>query len=71
MLLEGGDTDTNAAIVGGAFGALVGYKGLPSAYIDKILTFDLTKRDHTESKHLGHPRDEFLIPKHHLCKLLY
>jgi len=29
ILTEGGDTDTNAAIVGTMIGALVGYKGLP------------------------------------------
>lgn len=29
MLMEGGDTDTNAAIVGGMIGALVGFNGIP------------------------------------------
>lgn len=29
VLEEGGDTDTNAAIVGGMLGALVGFKNLP------------------------------------------
>jgi ADP-ribosylglycohydrolase len=29
MLIEGGDTDTNAAIVGGMIGALVGFNGIP------------------------------------------
>jgi ADP-ribosylglycohydrolase len=40
MLFEGGDTDTNAAIVGGLFGALVGYKGLPQEWKEKIMSFD-------------------------------
>jgi len=29
ILLEGGDTDTNAAIVGGMIGGLVGFKNIP------------------------------------------
>jgi ADP-ribosylglycohydrolase len=29
MLIEGGDTDTNAAIVGGMMGALVGFNEIP------------------------------------------
>jgi ADP-ribosylglycohydrolase len=29
MLREGGDTDTNAAIVGGLIGAYVGYEKIP------------------------------------------
>lgn len=29
VISQGGDTDTNAAIVGGLIGSLVGYKNLP------------------------------------------
>ena len=34
---KGGDTDTNAAIVGGLLGALVGFTALPSEYISKMM----------------------------------
>ena len=37
---QGGDTDTNAAIVGGLIGALVGLKNIPKKYSEKILEFD-------------------------------
>jgi len=40
----GGDTDTNACIVGGLMGALVGYKNIPPYMVDKILTFDCTSK---------------------------
>ncbi len=30
-----GDTDTNAAIVGGLIGAIVGFKNLPYEYLEK------------------------------------
>ena len=32
-----GDTDTNAAIVGGMLGACVGHSALPQEYVDKVL----------------------------------
>ena len=68
MLLEGGDTDTNAAIVGTMIGALVGYKGLPKTFIEKILSFENT--DAIGALNTRHPRDEYLIPKYNLCKML-
>ena len=37
---EGGDTDTNACIVGGMIGALVGYTGLPNDMVMKVVNFD-------------------------------
>jgi ADP-ribosyl-[dinitrogen reductase] hydrolase len=40
MLREGGDTDTNAAIVGGLIGAYVGYSKIPQSYKDAVLNFD-------------------------------
>ena len=40
-LLLAGDTDTNAAIVGGMIGAAVGIDGLPKSYVDKVLKCDL------------------------------
>ncbi len=33
----GGDTDTNACIVGGLIGSIVGFKKLPQKYIKKML----------------------------------
>lgn len=36
----GGDTDTNACIVGGMIGALVGFRNIPVYMIDKLLAFD-------------------------------
>jgi ADP-ribosylglycohydrolase len=40
MLIEGGDTDTNAAIVGGMIGALVGFNNIPQDMIKSIMEFD-------------------------------
>lgn len=37
MLSRGGDTDTNAAIVGGMLGALIGFKKLPKQYLRKMM----------------------------------
>ncbi|KAG6946393.1 hypothetical protein JG688_00016066 [Phytophthora aleatoria] len=42
-LLKGGDTDTNAAIVGGLIGALHGVESIPSRMREAVLTFDATK----------------------------
>ena len=36
----GGDTDTNACIVGGMIGALVGYHEIPELMINKLIDFD-------------------------------
>ena len=38
----GGDTDTNACIVGGMIGALVGYHEIPELMINKLIDFDCT-----------------------------
>ena len=40
-LLKGGDTDTNACIVGGMVGA---YQPIPSRLLDPVLAFDCTKQ---------------------------
>lgn len=40
VLLGGGDTDTNAAIVGGMLGALHGIYGIPPRWIDAVLACD-------------------------------
>jgi len=43
VLRRGGDTDTNACIVGGLLGALHGYDLIPDHLKGKVLTFDCTK----------------------------
>jgi ADP-ribosylglycohydrolase len=40
ILLQGGDTDTNAAIVGGLLGAAYGLSALAKHQIDAVLKFD-------------------------------
>jgi len=52
-LVGGGDTDTNACIVGGLLGALHGRKGLPSEMIESILNCDTSQ---------GRERPEWLRP---------
>jgi ADP-ribosyl-[dinitrogen reductase] hydrolase len=39
----GGDTDTNACVVGGMIGAFVGFKALDPFLVGKIFSFDCTK----------------------------
>ena len=60
---NGGDTDTNACIVGKMIGALVGKKGIPKKWLDKILSFDCTKAGMNGKK--GRRRPEFLSVKKH------
>lgn len=36
IISQAGDTDTNAAIVGGLLGAVIGFKQLPIFYLEKI-----------------------------------
>lgn len=43
-LLKGGDTDTNACIVGGMMGALHGIDHIPDFMKDPVLTFDAAKK---------------------------
>ena len=39
----GGDTDTNACIVGGLIGAAVGIHNIPKFMVNKIIDFDCTE----------------------------
>ena len=41
---QGGDTDTNACIVGGMMGALNGIKGIPQHMIKTLVGFDCTQK---------------------------
>jgi len=50
-LLAGGDTDTNACIVGGLIGALRGREGIPDRMANAVLQCDTTR---------GRPRPDFL-----------
>ena len=52
-LALGGDTDTNAAIVGGLIGAAVGVENLPSVYIDNVTKYTFETQG-------GRRRPEFL-----------
>lgn len=56
-LLQGGDTDTNACIVGGMIGASVGQKGIPALMIERMLSAD-------PSEGPGIPRPKWLIPRY-------
>ena len=38
MIGRGGDSDTNAAIVGGLLGAIVGFRALPARYLDTLFS---------------------------------
>jgi len=53
-LVGGGDTDTNACIVGGLIGAAVGVDAIPSALRQAILTCETAQ---------GRPRPDFLHPR--------
>lgn len=43
IIKKGGDTDTNAAIVGGLLGSLIGFKKLPNKYKQKQFDLSLQK----------------------------
>ena len=42
VIQSGGDTDTNACIVGGLLGSILGFTALPLDYLKKSLAVDLT-----------------------------
>lgn len=51
----GGDTDTNAAIVGGMLGTLHGLHGIPEQMLDKVKNYRFKDGDK-----FGYPRPDFL-----------
>jgi ADP-ribosylglycohydrolase len=61
----GGDTDTNAAIVGGMVGAIIGFQALPKDYLEKMLRLDFTDK----SLKRGHDRPIFYEPRRVLSKI--
>lgn len=42
VIKEGGDTDTNACIVGGMIGALVGFNSIPEEMLKKVIDCEVT-----------------------------
>ena len=62
-LSGGGDTDTNACIVGGLVSAAVGVDEIPESMVNSVLNCDTTKGKHPRPAFL-HPRQvEDLIPR--------
>lgn len=58
IISKGGDTDTNACIVGGMIGAAIGLKSIPFEYLKIMIGCDSTK---------GHrPRSDFFNPRNGL-----
>ena len=60
-LLGGGDTDTNACIVGGLVGALRGEPGIPRSMVEAVMSCDTAK---------GRARPAWLQTREHLPRLL-
>ena len=63
MLLQGGDTDTNAAIVGGLLGAAQGMKAIPEDMVNKVLQYNY-------QEHGGYDRPNFLVPNDNQGQLI-
>lgn len=59
--MQGGDTDTNACIVGGLVGAAVGVQGIPKNMAEKVLGFKKGK---------GVPRPDWLYPGSKILKAI-
>jgi ADP-ribosyl-[dinitrogen reductase] hydrolase len=60
ILKKGGDTDTNAAIVGGLLGTFHGIKGINEEWIQKILVYT------PEKAHDSHKQIDFVVPAYYL-----
>ena len=65
----GGDTDTNACIVGGLVGAAIGFNRIPSYQVGRLFQFDPTKM-HTWNQSESTFRPEFLSVKHNGAELM-
>ena len=59
----GGDTDTNACILGGMLGAALGVKSIPSSMLQKVLSFNCENPQPN-----GHKRPSFLNTSKHLVE---
>lgn len=62
VLILGGDTDTNAAIVGGMVGALCGVGSIDRKMVEKLLAFRCDSQENIERFLVKHVRPDFLIP---------
>jgi ADP-ribosylglycohydrolase len=60
-LVGGGDTDTNACIVGGLVGALHGEPGVPHSMAEAVMSCDTAK---------GRPRPAWLQTREELPRIL-
>lgn len=69
-LMKGGDTDTNAAIVGGMLGALHGFSRIPKYMKDPVLQFDPSTYDPQVSL-LGYRRPQIYSANHAIQCLDY
>lgn len=49
----GGDTDTNACIVGGIIGAYVGFCNLNEEHLKKLFTYDCVTKGQTRPEFLS------------------
>ena len=70
VLLQGGDTDTNAAVLGGLIGAKLGYKsgGLKEEWTQALMSFS-GDVDDEDSDFCNSNRDPRYVPAHHIDKL--
>jgi hypothetical protein len=59
VIKQGGDTDTNACIIGGLMGALVGFDQLPSEYLVKQLSLRFRPAYRNSQARLYEPRSGF------------
>lgn len=67
----GGDTDTNACIVGGMLGALVGFKQLDQNMVKKLIECDVTSITKKDERVKGRYRPEWLsVGRHTVPHLL-
>lgn len=71
MIKAGGDTDTNAAIVGGLLGAAVGLTNIPSEMVEKMIRVrtDLVKDSEGKPLKYIRQRPEYLVPALYLTQL--
>ena len=58
-IAQGGDTDTNACIVGGMIGAYLGIQKLPEDMVSKVLNFDCENPFDEEMRPAGIKRPAF------------
>ena len=61
VIQQGGDTDTNAAIVGGMVGSIIGFSNLPKEYVNTQLSLTLKESGSIYKRpHFYEPFEGFL-----------